>query len=72
MQEGKDFYKKGLRSVFTEQIYGKERPEPRLPSEITQIFNNSIQDILFHSSSSAEALQKENEQITTYLTARRK
>ncbi|QGQ98182.1 sugar ABC transporter substrate-binding protein [Paenibacillus psychroresistens] len=72
MQEGKDFYTKGLRSVFTEQIYGKERPEPRLPSEITQIFNDSIQDILFHSGSSADVLQKENEQITTYLSTRRK
>lgn len=67
MQAGKDFYTKGLRSVFTQQIYGTERPEPRSPGEINQIFNGSIQDILFHSVSAKDAVSKENEKINTYL-----
>ncbi|HEY0827491.1 MAG TPA: ABC transporter substrate-binding protein [Bacilli bacterium] len=70
MLEGKDFYKKGLRSVFTDQIYGTERSEPRLPGEVSQIFNDSIQDILFRSVSAEDAVRRVNNQLNAYITGK--
>lgn len=40
-------YRKGLREVFTDRIFGTEREEPQLPEDINRVFSDSIQDMLF-------------------------
>jgi multiple sugar transport system substrate-binding protein len=65
MQEGKDYYKHGLRSVFTNDIFGTERAEPRLSSEIGRIFTESLQNLLYNRYTGEEAARKASEKINS-------
>nr|WP_245363411.1 ABC transporter substrate-binding protein [Cohnella thailandensis] len=47
MEAGIQNYRKGLRVVFTDRVFGTEREEPQLPEEINRIFSDTIQEMLF-------------------------
>jgi multiple sugar transport system substrate-binding protein len=48
MQAGKEIFSKGLRQVFTEQIYGTEKPEIRMPAECSNIIEDMVQAAMFN------------------------
>lgn len=69
MEAGQDFYRKGLREVFTDQIYGTERAEPRLPEDINRIFSDSLQQLLFGTATPEEIVRKADQRIQSSLEA---
>ncbi|WP_123041548.1 ABC transporter substrate-binding protein [Cohnella candidum] len=69
MEAGQDFYRKGLREVFTDQIYGTERAEPRLPEDINRIFSDSLQQLLFGTATPEEIVRKADQRIQSSLDA---
>ncbi|WP_178021751.1 extracellular solute-binding protein [uncultured Paenibacillus sp.] len=68
MEAGGELYQKGLRRVFTEQIYGTERQEPQYPAEISGIFTDSLQRLLYGGALPDELAASTYRQITDYLT----
>lgn len=61
-------YQKGLRSVFTNQIYGTEIPELRMPAEASMIVQDMIQSAVFDLNRSVEDVVKEaDEQMTEFI-----
>jgi multiple sugar transport system substrate-binding protein len=67
MKAGGEFYHRGLRKVFTDQIFGTERHEPQYPAEITNIFTNSLQSLLFGRGEPAAIVDRERSELDTYL-----
>ncbi|MFC5448697.1 ABC transporter substrate-binding protein [Paenibacillus aestuarii] len=63
MEAGKDYYRVGLRSVFTNEIFGTERAEPQFPEEINRTFNQSLQSLLYSQQSGKEIVQNMDEKI---------
>jgi len=55
---GKDIYSKGMRKVFTEEIYDSAIPEPRYPSEIVDIVGDAMQYVMFGKYDGAKAAQE--------------
>ena len=41
-------FSKGLRAVFANQIYGTEKPEIRMPAEISSIIEDMVQNAMFN------------------------
>ncbi|GJM78555.1 hypothetical protein HMSSN139_10510 [Paenibacillus sp. HMSSN-139] len=68
MEAGGELYQKGLRQVFTEQIYGTERQEPQYPAEISGIFTDSLQRLLYGGALPDDLAASTYRQITDYLT----
>lgn len=68
MNAGKDYYRRGLRSVFTDQIYGTERMEPQLPEDINRIFSQSLQDLLYSPMTANEIRQNTADGIDSFLS----
>jgi multiple sugar transport system substrate-binding protein len=69
MLAGEDYYTKGLRKVFTDDIFGTEIPEPRLSGEISRIFTESLQNILFNNYDGDSAAQEASEKITSHISS---
>lgn len=67
MEAGLSSYRRGLREIFTNQIFGTEREEPKLPEEINKIFSDSIQQILFDEKSPLEIVQQADRRIDNFL-----
>jgi multiple sugar transport system substrate-binding protein len=67
MDAGVASYHKGLRSVFTTQIFGTERPEPQLPEQINKIFSESVQQILHKEISPEEIVYTADQRIQSFL-----
>lgn len=68
MEAGEEQYLNGLRRVFTEQIYGTERQEPQYPAEISSIFTESLQRLLYGGALPDDLTESTYKQITDYLT----
>lgn len=68
MKAGEEQYLNGLRRVFTEQIYGTERQEPQYPAEISSIFTESLQRLLYGGALPNDLTESTYRQITDYLT----
>lgn len=62
-----DIYSKGLRKIFTEDIYPSMIPEPRYPGEIVNAIGDAIQDTMFGASSAKDAAARANERIQAYI-----
>ena len=45
---GQSVFTKGLRAVFTQDIYGTEKPEIRMPGEASSILEDMIQNAMFN------------------------
>ena len=69
MEAGSKDYRRGLRSVFTNQIFGTEREEPQLPEEVNRIFSDSIQALLFSKEPPEGIAGEADQRIKAYLGA---
>ncbi|MDQ0900775.1 MULTISPECIES: ABC transporter substrate-binding protein [unclassified Paenibacillus] len=68
MEAGSDYYRRGLREVFTNEIFGTERMEPQYPEEINRIFTQSLQSLLYSRLSGKEVAQSMEEKIDRFLS----
>jgi multiple sugar transport system substrate-binding protein len=64
---GKDIYTKGLRKVFTEEIYSSANGEPRYPSEVVNAIGDALQEVMFKNGDPKEAAKKANDKINEFL-----
>ena len=62
VENNSDIYQKGLRSVFTNEIFGTEKAEKRLPAEISTILQDLLQAAYFDTSTdiTAEVIKAED------------
>jgi multiple sugar transport system substrate-binding protein len=67
IEQGKDIYNKGLRKVFTEQIYETAIPEPRYPAEIMDAVGDAMQSVMFNNTSGADASKEADAKINAFL-----
>ena len=68
MTAADEIYQRGLRSVFTDQIYGTERQEPRLPQELNTIFSDGLQQLLYTQIPVSDIIAEQNSRIRTFLS----
>ncbi|MBU5445266.1 ABC transporter substrate-binding protein [Paenibacillus sp. MSJ-34] len=68
MEAGGELYLKGLRNVFTQQIFGTERQEPQYPAEIGSVFNNSLQRLLYNRAQPEELVAEIRTGIDRFLS----
>lgn len=68
MAAADEIYQRGLRSVFTDQIYGTERQEPRLPQELNTIFSDGLQQLLYTQIPVSDIIAEQNSRIRTFLS----
>lgn len=66
VDEASDIYQEGLRSVFTNEIYGTERPELSLDPESADIIGDMIQDALY-TMTPEEAANRAHERLQNHL-----
>jgi multiple sugar transport system substrate-binding protein len=67
VEAGKDIYNKGLRKVFTDDIYNSAIPEPRYPSEVVDIVGDAMQNVMFKNMSGADAAKDADGKINDFL-----
>lgn len=68
VEKGKDIYGKGLRKVFTEEIYNSAIPEPRYPSEVVDAVGDAMQYVMYGKMSGADAAKTVDAKITDILS----
>jgi multiple sugar transport system substrate-binding protein len=66
VEAGKEIYNKGLRKVFTEQIYDTAIPEPRYPAQVVDIVGDALQEVMF-GRDAAEAAEDAHQKLTKAL-----
>ena len=67
--DGEELYHEGLRGVFTDQVYGTEIPELRLPAELTETMGELLQTVYFDSSVSIEdAIAIAEEEVKEFMS----
>ncbi|MFC4600920.1 ABC transporter substrate-binding protein [Cohnella hongkongensis] len=66
MSAGEELYDRGLRSVFTSRIFGTERQEPQLPENVTRIFIDSLNRLVFGEESVDALLADTNARLNAY------
>lgn len=69
MDAGDDYYKKGMRATFTNELFGHERPEPRLSGDVSRIFSAMLRHILYSDLDAEEVLKEVHEQLNSALSA---
>lgn len=67
VEAGKDIYTKGLREVFTNQIYDTAIGEPRYPSEIVNAVGDALQNVMFNNGDPKAEAKKANDKINEFL-----
>lgn len=67
VEAGEELYSKGLRKVFTEQIYETAIPEPRYPAAVVEAVADALQNVMFTDQSGADAVQEAHEKINDSL-----
>ena len=68
VEAGKDVYSVGLRKVFTDEIYGTEKPEIRMPAEAGSIIQDMVQQGVLDSKISVEeVVKKTDEKLKEFL-----
>ena len=65
---GQSIYTKGLRRVFTEDIYDSAIPEPRYPAEIVDAVAEALQSVMFGGADPAAAAVRANEKINNFIS----
>lgn len=68
VEKGKDIYNKGLRKVFTEEIYNSAIPEPRYPSEVVDAVGDAMQYVMYGKMTGAEAAKTVDAKIADILS----
>ncbi|WP_169082477.1 ABC transporter substrate-binding protein [Paenibacillus sp. PL91] len=72
VEKGKEVYSKGMRKVFTEQIYDSAIPEPRYPSEVLDVVGDAMQYVMFDKYDGAGAAQQVDGKINEAIQAANK
>jgi multiple sugar transport system substrate-binding protein len=67
VEEGKSVYDKGLRKIFTEEIYDTAIPEPRYNPEIVDAIGESLQKVMFSDAKGSQVAKETNEKIQAAL-----
>jgi multiple sugar transport system substrate-binding protein len=67
LEAGKDIYSKGLRKVFTQDIYASAVGEPRYPAEIVNMVGDALQSVMFAGAEPKAAAKVANDKIEKYL-----
>lgn len=67
VDEGEVFYDKGLRKVFTEEIYDSAIPEPKYNAQIVDAIGEALHNVMFSGMSGEEAADIAHEKIQTIL-----
>jgi multiple sugar transport system substrate-binding protein len=68
MAAGQSIFTKGLRAVFTKDIYGTEKPEIRMPAEASSILEDMIQNAMFNKDyDGAKAAMEANQRMEAFL-----
>jgi ABC-type sugar transport system, periplasmic component len=67
VEQGKDIYSKGMRKVFTEQIYDSAIPEPRYPSEVLDVVGDAMQQVMFGKTDGTQAAKDADGKINEAL-----
>jgi multiple sugar transport system substrate-binding protein len=67
VEAGKAIYDKGLRKVFTDEIYSSAIGEPRYPSEIVNAVGDAIQSVMFGNADPKAAAKTANDKINTFM-----
>jgi multiple sugar transport system substrate-binding protein len=70
IEAGKDFYDKGLRSVFTNEIYDSAIPEPKYDAEIVNAIGEALQNVMFSDMTGQEAAEIAHKAIQSYLDSK--
>ena len=65
VEANQDFFQKGLRAVFTNQILGTEKPELRAPADVYKILQDMIQDAMY-SSDGKTAAEKGDQKLKDF------
>lgn len=68
VDENEEVFSKGLREVFTNDIYPVAIPEPSYPAEVTQAVTDALQAVCFGNEAGSEAVKTANEKIAEVLT----
>lgn len=65
---GQAIFTKGLRAVFTNDIYGTEKPEIRMPAEASSILEDMIQNAMFNKDyDGAKAAMEAHQRMEAFL-----
>lgn len=67
IEANEEIFHKGMRSVFTDEIYESCKPEPSYPSEVTDILMETLQKACFGDVSGADAVKEADEKIGSVL-----
>ena len=68
VEAGDEIYSKGLRQVFTDEIYDSAIGEPRYPSEIVNAVGDALQSVMLNGADPAAAAQEANDKIDKFLS----
>lgn len=67
IEAGKDIYSKGLRKVFTDEIYSSAIGEPRYPAEVVNAVGDALQSVMFSNGDPKTEAKTANDKINEYL-----
>jgi len=67
IQAGKDIYSKGLRNVFTNEIYSSAIGEPRYPAEVVNAVGDALQSVMFSNGDPKTEAKTANDKINEFL-----
>ncbi len=67
VEAGKDIYSKGLREVFTNEIYSTAIGEPRYQAEIVNAVGDALQSVMFGKGNAKDEAKKANDKISEFL-----
>ena len=69
VEAGGAIYEKGLRKVFTDEIYSTAVGEPRYPAEIVDAVGDALQDVMLGGGDPAAAAKTANDKINNFLSS---
>jgi len=69
VEAGQDIYSKGLRKIFTDEIYATAVGEPRYPAEVVNAVGDALQDVMLGGADPAAAAREANEKINSFLAS---
>ncbi len=67
VEAGKSIYSKGLRQIFTDEIYDSAIGEPRYPAEIVNAVGDALQQVMFNNGDPKTEAKKANDKINEFL-----
>lgn len=67
VEANKEFFSEGLRKVFTDEIYDSAIPEPRLPSNVSDIVGDALQQVMYTDKIGEAVVEKADKEINDAL-----